>query len=100
MMQKCVSRLLELGKFPSETVDVDQIQQIENLLLAVQTPITDEEAKALCSLFGPDDFYELPWTIIHLVETAPGWPIEECLVDDTNEWIETLKFRIANSRKK
>ena len=30
--------------------------------------------------------------MLHLIETAPGWPLEDCLRKD-GEWIERLRRR-------
>jgi hypothetical protein len=30
---------------------------------------------------------------MHLIETAPGWPIKNCLADTANPWVLELKNR-------
>jgi hypothetical protein len=44
-------------------------------------------------LFGPDDCYGVAWTLLHLIESAPGWPLHDCLQDIRNEWTERLRLR-------
>ena len=44
-------------------------------------------------LFGPDDCFGLAWTLLHLIETAPGWPVESALVDLESKWIDRLRER-------
>ncbi|MFJ7586699.1 hypothetical protein ACIQZO_04720 [Streptomyces sp. NPDC097617] len=39
---------------------------------AIGHPVTTEEAHAPAACFGPDDCYGVGWTLIHLIETAPG----------------------------
>lgn len=96
-MQSAVVKLMQLGRFPSaDNTTLDQVAAIDTLLRAIQKPITDEEAAALCSLFGPDDLYELAWYLLHLIETAPGWPINACLENGDGEWIELLRTRARN----
>ena len=56
-------------------------------------PVTDEEACALVKLFGSDDCVGLAWTLLHLIETAPGWPIESALIGLEGEWIRRLRER-------
>jgi hypothetical protein len=69
------------------------MQAFEEQLSKVQTPITDEEASALVKLLGPDDCFGLAWTMVHLIETAPGWPLESALVGLKDEWIDRLRER-------
>jgi hypothetical protein len=49
----------------------------------------------LVKLFGPDDCLGLAWTLLHLIETAPGWPVESALVGLEGEWIDRLRERAA-----
>jgi hypothetical protein len=98
MMQQPVIELGKLGRMPpSNSADRENIRQYQNLLAAIQKPVTDQEARLLVTLFGRDDCFGLAWTVVHLVETAPGWPIQDCLVDTENEWIHLLRQRIQNA---
>lgn len=98
MIRKHVQDLANLGPFPSyeEHPSPDLVGKYETLLNDILPPVTDEEAKVLVRLFGQDDFYGLVWAVIHLVETAPSWPIEECLRDNT-EWVLLLRTRLENA---
>jgi hypothetical protein len=106
-MRQVIVDPVALGPLPSErSADKDRpfadpvvIERYATLLRSVQTPVTDEEATALVGLFGPDDCFGLAWTVMHFVETAPGWPIEECLQNTDNEWVGHLKQRIENARR-
>jgi hypothetical protein len=97
-MQNAVAELYKLGKMPQETDSVEKIQTFQDLIEEVKSPITDEEAKYLVNLFNDsqDDCYGLAWLIIHLIETAPSWPIEECLIQE-GYWIDFLKHRAINA---
>jgi hypothetical protein len=95
-----IHELVKLGPLPDEQANVERIAEYERLLLSISRPVTDEEAKALVGLFGPDDSYGLAWTLLHLIETAPGWPIEECLQNDANQWIHRLRIGMENMRKR
>lgn len=99
MIRKNVQELVSLGPFPSyeERPDPDLVGNYENLLTGILPPVTNEEARELVRLFGPDDFYGLAWAVVHLVETAPDWPIEECL-HSNNEWVQMLRKRVENAR--
>src|SRR5438034_11814492 len=100
-MRTQVERLLELGKFPASKSAVPEIiREQQALLLALEPPLTDDEAKRLIQIFGNDDYYGLAWTLLHLIETAPNWPIEECLLSRENEWIDRLHKRVQRARQK
>lgn len=93
-MQQAISALLGLGPLPSSaTTTVPTMQAFEEQLSKVQTPVTDEEACALVQLFGPDDCFGLAWTLLHLIETAPGWPVQSALDGLEGEWIDRLRER-------
>lgn len=93
-MQQSVTELIKLGPLPSEQdPDVDVLKQYQDLLEAIKTPISDDEAIALTAIFGDDDCFGLTWTLLHIIETAPGWPIKEALKNTGNEWINTLISR-------
>lgn len=95
-MQSAIEALVRLGLLPSSTAaTVSIIQSFEEQLSQVQTPISDDEARALVKLFGPDDCFGLAWTLIHLIETAPSWLIEDALVGLEGEWIDRLRERAA-----
>jgi hypothetical protein len=89
-----IRRLVELGRLPSEDDgDVETLRKYEIEYRGITRPITDEEAIALLGLFGEDGCFGLASSLMHLVETAPGWPIEVCLTDTGNPWILELKKR-------
>lgn len=93
-MQQAIATLVGFGSLPSSaTATVPTMQAIEEQLSKVQTPVTDEEACALVKLFGPDDCFGLAWTLLHLIETAPGWPVKGALDGLEGEWIDRLRER-------
>ena len=97
-MQPSVISLSESGPLPSsEGADTGQLEKIQALLLQVQTPVSNDEAPALIKLFGHDECFGLAWTLLHLIETAPVWPLMDCLAEPTNEWIGILRKRYSNS---
>src|SRR5437870_5799632 len=101
MMREEIRELLKLGRFPaSRLVDNDVIRAQQDLLSKIEPPVSDDEAKRLVGLFGPDDYFGLAWTLLHLVETAPSWPIAECLIDVENEWIRRLKNSAERARRR
>jgi len=56
----------------SADADPKIVERWQNLLAAVKTPVSDDEARALVRVFGPDDCFGLAWTLLHLIETAHG----------------------------
>ena len=70
-----------------------KLEEYQRLLNAISQPVSDEEAEALARLFGPDDCFGLAWTLVHLIESAPGWPLVDRLPAIDNEWIVLLRDR-------
>jgi hypothetical protein len=98
-MQTMVVELMNLGTLASEKgANPKALQRWQEVLLAVKAPVSDDEARVLVRLFGPDDCFGLAWTLLHLIETAPNWPLPDCLVGRGNEWIEALRTRSQNFR--
>lgn len=99
-MRVCVSQLVDLGPLPDEEVaEVAQLQAFEFALAQVERPITGEEALALLSIFPSDDSscFGLAWSVLHLVETAPGWPLAQARLHATNPWVRTMLQRAAST---
>jgi hypothetical protein len=89
-----VGELEKLGPLPSEDeAKVAQLEKIEKLHQAIVKPITDDEARVLVELFGTDGCYGVASSLMHLIETAPGWPLKECLQQLNNEWKIELRNR-------
>jgi hypothetical protein len=98
-MRKEVSDLVALGPWPAqESIADDDLERREQLLTTISPPVTDDEARELVTLFGPDDFYGGAWSLVHLIESAPGWPLEDALTNKDNEWIQRLRQRDQNAR--
>lgn len=95
-MRPEINSLLRLGPLPAEgRASVERIHEIQTLLQSIARPVSDDEARALVSLFGPDDCYGLAWTMLHLIETAPNWPLIDCLEVQGDEWVTSLRDRAA-----
>jgi hypothetical protein len=94
-MRAAIHRLAALGPLPaSDDADADQLDEYQQLLDGLEPPVSDAEAEVLIDLFPPhrDDCYGLAWTLVHLVETAPGWPLLTCL-QQSHGWIGYLRQR-------
>lgn len=99
MIRQQIVDLVKMGSFPASKDATDAIETQEKLLLGITKPVTDDEARELVKLFGPDDYFGMVWSVIHLVESAPGWPLADCLADQSNEWVELLAIRVENAKK-
>ena len=98
-MRQEVLELCRLGAFPSSrAVNHASIERQTYLLVSIERPVSDDEARALIKLFGPDDYYGLAWTLLHLIESAPHWPLADCLENADNEWIQRLRGRQENAK--
>src|SRR4051812_44139964 len=96
IVRDAVRQLIRMGPLPNSVAAQSQEERIDHLaeiLSNIAPPLTDEEAGALVGLFGPDDCYVLAWTMLHLIETAPNWPLESCLTNEHNEWVRRLHDR-------
>jgi hypothetical protein len=95
-MRPEITRLILLGPLPSEAeASVEYLRQVETLLLSVTKPVSNGEARALVRLFGHDGCFGLASTVLHLIESAPGWPLVDCLANSNNVWVAALQDRAA-----
>ncbi len=93
-MRDEVQALISAGAFPAESeAPVAVVQRHEELLLAINRPLTDQEAYGLTKLFGPDSYFGLAWSLLHLLETAPGWPLKEAIAQAHPLWADELRGR-------
>ena len=99
-MRDVVRELMALGAFPpSVGANLDQIQRLQDLLSRITPPLADDEARALVALFGPDDYFGLAWTLLHLIETASSAVVDGLPPSSDNEWIERLRRSAARKRQ-
>jgi hypothetical protein len=94
--QHAVEEFLALGRLPdSESATVEALQRFEEVFRRIRRPLTDDEARALTNCFGADDCFGLAWSLLHAIETAPGWPLVDALQEARNDWIATLRQRAS-----
>jgi hypothetical protein len=98
-MRKEVIELGKMGALPPFQSILDNpegealLKKYEELITSIQPPITNDEARVLVGVLGPGDCFGVEWALIHLIETAPGWPLEDCLVDADSQGVAFLKQR-------
>jgi hypothetical protein len=96
-MRIAVENLVARGRLPdSRGASESEVDSWGTLVDAISMPISDDEAKVLVGLLGPDDYFGLAFSLRRLIETAPGWPIWDVL-EGTSPWIDDLRQRAINS---
>ncbi|MBN8637729.1 MAG: hypothetical protein J0M07_20585 [Anaerolineae bacterium] len=98
-VRPAIRELSAMGPMPNQNdpnIDIDKMESYQNLLLSVDPPVSADEARILATLFPADDFHELPWILLHLIESAPHWPLQDVLANVSNHWIVLLKQRVEN----
>lgn len=93
-MQSAVLSLVKLGALPRcEDADDDWLASFQRSLSEIEQPVSNEEAAELAKLLGPDDCFGMAWTLVHAIETAPGWPLEKAISEADEAWREILQER-------
>ncbi|NOU23506.1 MAG: hypothetical protein HOO93_17300 [Methyloglobulus sp.] len=93
-IRQTIYALNALGPLPSEDEsNPELIRKYEELFRSITKPVSDDEAYILAKLFGSDGCFGLASSLVHLIETAPGWPLKDCLTNLDNEWITELRNR-------
>lgn len=94
-----VADFVRMGRLPDSRATAAVIGAHQESLKKIDAPISDEEATLLANGFGPDDCYGLAWTLLHLIETAPGGcPVKVEPCESDNEWIRRLWHRSRTKR--
>lgn len=95
-----VAELVALGPMPTtDEADVDpaRADRWEALIGKVfsEGKVTVTEAAALVWLFPEDesDCYGVAWTLVHVIESAPGWPVGRAVDQLDGPWAVVLRQR-------
>jgi hypothetical protein len=90
-----VEAFLALGPLPASSIDA-HVDTHQEHLERITAPVSIEEAELLVGMFGPDDCFGLAWTLVHLIETAPGsCPIKQKPTSSDNEWVQSMWGRYS-----
>ena len=93
-MREAVQAFVALGPLPAEQGATAEMLELHELAIkAIVSPVSDEEARQLVRSFGPDDCFGLAWSLLHLVEKAPGWPLRDAIAHAHPAWTEELRMR-------
>ena len=99
-MRPEVEAFLALAPLPaSRDADEQELQKLTDALMRISPPVSREEAIRLAGAFGPDECFGLAWTLIHLVESAPGGTPLDALPVSDNEWLTVLRERSTRSTR-
>ncbi|MFE8986854.1 hypothetical protein ACFYMI_03380 [Streptomyces collinus] len=97
-LRREVADLVMAGPLPDEDAEVEAISEAQRLIERISKPVTDDEAQALATLFGPDNCFGLAWTLLHIIETAPGASGAQYTERTDNEWVQLLNARVEAGR--
>lgn len=93
-VRKEVNDFVVMAPLPdSRSADQEQMERLTDALLRITAPVSREEAVLLASTFGPDECFGLAWTLVHLIDSAPGGAPVDRLPRSDDEWIEFLRQR-------
>ena len=95
-MRTSVTNLVSLGRLPEErSAAVAQLQAFEAALKSIERPVTDEEAMSLLQVLPntEESCFGFAWSVLHLIETAPGWPLKEARLQCSNPWVASMLER-------
>lgn len=93
-----VASFLAIAPLPASThADHEHVERLADLLMKISSPVSREEAIRLAGAFGPDECFGLAWTLIHLIESAPGGAPLDAIPESDNEWIVLLRERHGRS---
>ncbi|WP_255373695.1 hypothetical protein [[Flexibacter] sp. ATCC 35103] len=106
MIREEIKKIEKMGRMPNESLNDDasidkQIEQYDELLQSIVKPISLQEGEVLIKIFPENSFYDLQWTLLHLVESLFG-KIDNNKYQDlikncpSVEWKETLNVRLNN----
>jgi hypothetical protein len=101
-MRKEIADLVSMGSLPDNQSAINDpnsakhIEDAQALIEKITKPVTNDEARALVDIFGSDDCFGLSWSVLHLIESAPDWPLNDCL-QANNEWVDRLRARAENA---
>jgi len=95
-MRTSVVTLVSLGRLPEErSALASHLQAFEDALKAIEPPVTDAEAASLLDVLPSTEgsCFGLAWSVLHLIESAPGWPIKDAELHRSNPWVASMLER-------
>ena len=109
-MRTEVLALKAMGRMPNESLNDDEqtdklVEQYDELLSAIERPLTLQEGEVLISLFPDNAFYDLHWDLLQLIEGLYGKVDNAQYIHLINTcpstaWKEALQSRYQNAQNK
>lgn len=102
-LRPMVMALTALGPLPTEAAtDPTTLGRWEELAGQISQPLSDDEVTVLAGLLPADesDAFGMAWTLIHVLESAPGWPGPGALESAPAYWGGVLRTRLDNPRSR
>lgn len=89
-----VRALVDAGPIRSEgSATEESVGEVEDMINAISSPVSDREVHELLKAFGEDDCFGLSWTLLRLIETAPGALSAE-YPELSSPWVVLLRRRV------
>ena len=83
-----------LGPLPSEdSKDVELMKKYDKLYRSITPPGNRRGSADIGQAVWSGWQLGMASSLMHLIETSPGWPLKDCLGDLDNEWIVELRNR-------
>jgi hypothetical protein len=103
-IRPAVVELIALGRLPTDEqsdIDPGRADRWAALVrqLYAEGHVTDDEARALLGLLpeGDSDSFGVAWTLVHVIESAPGWPLRDVLDHAHGPWPDLLRARAGGT---
>ena len=84
----------------SDGASVETVDWAAGQIALFERPAQDDEAIALLKVLTRSDetsCFGLNWTILHFIETAPGWPLWDALRNADGQWADRLRVGLRNA---
>ena len=96
-----IQKLAGFNPIPRSSASDNGVGEVERAVDAIEKPVSDAEAKLLLTMLEriEADRYGLAQAIMQLIESVPGWPIPEVVVQLKGYWGERLQRRAQQSHR-
>lgn len=93
VMREAVIAFAAPGPFPSEQGLFGRRRGVVSQRLGPSLDRSKMKTLASGPKFLNDDCFGAAWSLLHLIETAPGWPLQDAIAQAHPCWAEALRKR-------